>query len=149
MSSTYEPGLLHTAQRRFVTKGFMESLTVITLFVRTKVQSTTDRKTIKLCFQQSENAKYKQEHHVIYQLKKKKQNQEQAQVRSLDSLCFFQFCSCFLDFKHHTFFKKLNPHHCLLTLCIQFECWELSSCKGGDSEIPIRLFNTNIMSSIM
>ena len=26
----YEPGLLRTAQRRFVTKGFMEPLTVIT-----------------------------------------------------------------------------------------------------------------------
>ena len=67
----YEPGLLRTAQRRFVTKGFMEPLTVITLFARTKVQSTTDQKTIKLCFQQSGNAKHKQEHHVIYQLKKK------------------------------------------------------------------------------
>ena len=91
MSSTYEPGLLHTAQRRFVTKGFMESLTVITLFARTKVQSTTDQKTIKLCFQQSGNAKYRQEHQVIYQLKKK--NRIRNKYRSDHQIAFAFFSS--------------------------------------------------------
>lgn len=67
----------------------MEPLTVITLFARTKVQSTTDRKTIKLCFQQSGNAKYKQEHHVIYQLKKKNRTGNKHRTDHQLSFAFF------------------------------------------------------------